>query len=318
MSNVDLNLLVVFDAVMTERSITGAANRIGMTQPAVSNAVARMRQVWNDPLFVKNGRGIKPTPHAENLWQQTRNPLLEIRQVTIGGSFDPASSTRVFRVGLTEHPVDMIWIPLRRAIETQAPNISIHSVPIHRNTEELLLDASVDLAVHYYVGQHKQIRSSWLFCNKLVCAVRPDHRILKDLNPEGVLPLDKYLAEDHLMVSLSGEARGNVDEALAQQGLRRRVAMTVNHFSLIPSILKDSNLVCVTPQSVVAREVRAGNLSIVPLSFDVEPAPISLLWHTRQDRDAGNIWMRKLISRFANAETAKMAAWFGGENENLD
>ncbi|WP_419905580.1 LysR family transcriptional regulator [Kiloniella sp.] len=307
----DLNLLVVFDAVMTERSITGAANRIGMTQPAVSNAVARMRQVWNDPLFVKSGRGIKPTPHAENLWHQTRTPLLEIRQVTTDSVFDPATSHRVFRVGLTEHPVDMIWLPLRKAIETEAPHISIHSVPIHRNTEELLLDASIDLAVHYYVGKHKQVRSSWLFCNKLVCAVRPDHEVLQFLDAKGVLPLERYLQEDHLMVSLSGEARGNVDEALAQQGLERKIAMTVNHFSLVPSILKDSNLVCVTPQSVVARAVRAGELTIVPLSFEVEPAPISLLWHTRQDRDAGNIWMRQLISRFANAETATMAAWFG-------
>ncbi|MEH6630905.1 MAG: LysR family transcriptional regulator [Halopseudomonas aestusnigri] len=314
MSNVDLNLLVVFDAVMTERSITGAANRIGMTQPAVSNAVARMRQVWNDPLFVKSGRGIKPTPYAENLWHQTRDALLEIRQVTTDSVFDPSTSKRVFRVGLTEHPVDMIWLPLRRAIETHAPNISIHSVPIHRNTEELLLDASIDLAVHYYVGQHKQVRSSWLFCNKLVCAVRPDHKVLGLLDPKGILPLENYLAEDHLMVSLSGEARGNVDDALAQQGLKRKIAMTVNHFSLIPSILKDSNLVCVTPQSVVASAVRARELTIVPLSIEVEPAPISLLWHTRQDRDAGNIWMRQLISQFANAETAKMAAWFGEES----
>ena len=315
MSNVDLNLLVVFDAIMTECSITGAANRIGMTQPAVSNAVARMRLIWNDPLFVKQGRGIRPTPYAESLWQQTRNPLLEIRQVTTESRFDPSTSDRVFRVGVTEHPVDMIWLPLRRVMETEAPNISIHSVPIHRNTEELLLDSLIDLAVHYYVGSHKQIRSSWLFSNKLVCVVRPDHSLLQTLDPKGVLPLEQYLLEDHLMVSLSGEAHANVDDALAQLGLKRKVAMTVNHFSLIASILKDSNLVCVTPQSVVARDVRAGELTVLPLSFEIEPAPISLLWHIRQNRDAGNIWMRQLISKFANVETAKMAAWFGEESE---
>ena len=311
MSNVDLNLLVVFDAIMTERSMTGAANRIGMSQPAVSNAVARMRQVWNDPLFVKQGRGIKPTPHAENLWQQTKNPLFEIRQVTTENSFDPATSDRIFRIGVTEHPVDMIWLPLRKVMEKNAPNISIHSVPIHRNTEELLLDASIDLAVHYYVGSHKQVRASWLFSNKLCCVVRPDHDLLSRLDKNGVLPLEEYLSADHLMVSLSGDARANVDDVLAQRGLQRRIAMTVNHFSLIPPILMDSNLVCVTPQSVVARSVRAGELKVIPLPFEIEPAPISLLWHTRQDRDAGNIWMRQLVSIFANAETARIAAWFG-------
>ncbi|OMH25542.1 LysR family transcriptional regulator [Motiliproteus sp. MSK22-1] len=314
MSNVDLNLLVVFDAIMTEQSITNAANRIGMTQPAVSNAVARMRLVWKDPLFVKQGRGIRPTPYAENLWQHIRNPLLEIRQVTSESSFDPASSERVFRVGVPEHPVDMIWLPLRRVMETQAPNISIHSVPTHRNTEELLLDASIDLAVHYYEGHHKQIRSSWLFSNRLVCVVRTDHPLLHSLDSNGILPLDQYLQADHLMVSLSGEAQGIVDNILAQQGLKRRIAMTINYFSLIPPILKDSNLVCVTPQSVVARAIRAKELVLVPLSFEIEPVPISLLWHSRQDRDPGNIWMRQLISQFANAETAKMAAWFGEEN----
>lgn len=315
MSNVDLNLLVVFDAIMTESSITGAAARIGMTQPAVSNAVARMRVVWNDPLFVKQGRGIKPTPCAERLWQDIHEPLLEIRQVTAVGEFTPATSDRVFRIGVSEHPVDMIWLPLRKVMETEAPNICLHSVPIHRNTEALLLDASIDLAVHYYVGNHEKICTSWLFSNKLVCVVRPNHPVLKSLDSKGILPLTPYLEEDHLLVSLSGEAHANVDDILAQRGMSRKISMTVNHFSLVPSIIKDSNLICVTPQSVVASAVRAGELIVVPLSFDIEPAPISLLWHTRQNRDAGNIWMRQLIAKFANAETAKMAAWFGGKHD---
>ncbi len=313
MPSVDLNLLVIFDAIMMESSITGAATRIGMTQPAVSNAVARMRVIWKDPLFVKQGRGIRPTPHAEHLWQEIRNPLLAIRQASTENGFNPSTSTREFRIGATEHPPEMIWLPLRKVIEAEAPGISIHSVPIHRNTEALLLEASVDLAVHYYVGSHPKICASWLFSNKLACAVRPEHPLLQALDSDGVLPLEQYMKEDHLMVSLSGEARGNVDDVLAQSGLKRKIAMTVNHFSLIPSILKDSDLVCVTPQSVVASDVRAGTLVVVPLSFDIEPAPISLLWHTRQDRDPGNIWMRQLISSFANAETAKIAAWFGDD-----
>ena len=204
----------------------------------------------------------------------------------------------------------MLWLPLRRIMETEAPNISIHSAPIHGNAEELLLSASIDLAVHYYIGSHPQIRTSWLFSNKLVCVIRSDHRLLQTLDSKGVLPLEQYLLEDNLIVSLSGEARANVDDRLAQQGLKRKIAMAVNHFSLIPSILKESNLVCVTPQSVVASSVHAGELTVVPLPFNIEPAPISLLWHARQDRDEGNIWMRQHISRFANIKTAKIDGWF--------
>ena len=314
MSKVDLNLLVVFDAIMTEGSITLAASRVGMTQPAVSNAVARMRLVWNDPLFVKQGRGIRPTPRAVSLWQKFRNPLLEIREMNAKSEFDPASSERVFRIGITEHPADMLWLPLRKVMEVKAPNICIHSVPIHRNTEELLLDASIDLAVHYYVGNYKKINATWLFNNKLVCVVRPGHKLLKLLDSKGVLPLEQYLLEDHLMVSLSGEERANVDDALESIGVKRKIAMTVNHFSLVASMLQQSDLVCVTPQSVVASAVRAKTLVVVPLSFDIDPAPISMLWHTRQDRDSGNIWIRQLISKFIDIEVVKIATCFNKIN----
>ena len=308
MLNSDLSLLVIFDAIMTEQSITGAAAEIGMTQPAVSNAVGRMRQVWKDPLFVKQGRGIKPTPYAEQLWEKIRKPLFEIRQVTSSNTFVPVTSTRIFRLGVTEHPVDMIWLPLRQYIQKEAPNISLHSVPIHGNIEDLFQNASIDLAIHYYGGDHKHIQRSWLFNNTLICTVRPGHPLLKFRNEDGVLDLDAYLSADHLLVSLSGEAKANVDKILEQQGRRRKIAMTVNQFSLIPSILKDSDLVCVTPQSVVAPAVRAGELVVLPLPFAIDPAPISLLCHTRQNRDSGNIWLRNLISKFANSEAVNLVA----------
>ncbi|KXO13228.1 Transcriptional regulator, LysR family [Moritella sp. JT01] len=314
MSKVDLNLLVVFDAIIEEGSITLAASRVGMTQPAVSNAVARMRLVWNDPLFVKQGRGIRPTPRAIVLWQKFRTPLLEIREMNTQNHFDPASSERVFRIGITEHPADMLWLPLRQLMEVKAPNICIHSVPIHRNTEELLLDASIDLAVHYYVGNYKNINATWLFNNKLVCVVRPGHRLLKLLDSKGVLPLAQYLLEDHLMVSLSGEARANVDDVLESMGVKRKIAMAVNHFSLVASMLQQSDLVCVTPQSVVASAVSAKTLVVVPLSFDIDPAPISMLWHSRQDRDPGNIWIRQLISKSIDNEVVKIATSFNKIN----
>jgi DNA-binding transcriptional LysR family regulator len=314
MARVDLNLLVVFDAIMTEGSITSAASRVGMTQPAVSNAVARMRLVWNDPLFVKQGRGLRPTPRAVSLWQKFRNPLLEIREMNAQNEFDPASSERVFRIGITEHPADMLWPNLRQMVEIKAPNICIHSVPIHRNTEELLLDASIDLAVHYHVGNYKNINATWLFNNKLVCVVRSGHRLLKLLDSEGVLPLAQYLLEDHLVVSLSGEARANVDDALDLLGVKRKITMTVNNFSLVTSMLQQSDLVCVTPQSVVASAVSAKTLIVIPLSFAIDPAPISMLWHSRQDRDPGNIWVRQLILKSIDISVVKTATSFSKIN----
>lgn len=310
MSNLDLNLLAVFDAIMSEGSITKAASKVGMTQPAVSNAVSRMRLVWNDPLFIKSGRGIKPTPKAEALWQQFRQPLLDIRQIATNKKFDVKTSDRIFRLGITEPSVDMILRPLRSVLETEASQIRIHSVPIYGNAEEMLSDASIDIAVDFYAGNLRKIHSSRLFSNKLVCVVHRDHRLLKTLDANGKVPLKQYLLEDHLIVSLSGEPQATVDDVLTPLGVKRKIAMTVNYFSSIPAILKDSNLVCVTPQSVVASSVRNGELRVVPLSFDIEPAPISLLWHDRQDRDTGNMWMRQLISKVTSTETAKLASYF--------
>ncbi|MDU0353981.1 LysR family transcriptional regulator [Paraglaciecola aquimarina] len=144
----ELNLLMVFDAIMTERSITRAAKRLSMTQPAVSNSVSRMRAAWKDELFVKDGRNIQPTLHAQNLWNQIRVPLISLTEAIDPKSFDPATAKRTFRIAVSDIIVDMVWAELRSIIEKHAPGVNIHAVPYTIiNTEQVLEDAEVDIVL---------------------------------------------------------------------------------------------------------------------------------------------------------------------------
>ncbi|WLQ13150.1 LysR family transcriptional regulator [Hahella aquimaris] len=301
MRNIDLNLLVIFDAIMTENSISGAAERLSMTQPAVSNAVARMRQVWNDPLFVKNGRGIQPTTHALSLWHQVSGPLIQLKDAVNPQDFDPSSTRRRFRVGMSDITTDLIWLPMRRMVETEAPNIDLHAVPANgNNSESILTNGEVDIIVGVMQEFRTSFRNDFLFESDYVCAMRKDHPLAAE-----PLTLEKYLKADHLLVSLTGEATGFVDITLSQQGLSRRVAMTVNHFASVPALLEGSDLISIVPNMVIAKGAKCGSLHVTKPPLEIRPTPVSMIWHARHDRDPGVLWLREKIKFFTIAEWLK-------------
>lgn len=289
MRNQELNLLTVFDAIMTEGSITRAAERLAMTQPAVSNAVARMRIAWRDELFIKHGRNIRPTQHAQNLWAQIRQPLKDLNEAVSPSRFDPATAKRTFRVATADIIVDIAWQPMRQLIEQYAPGIKLYSVPYTIvNGEELLNDAEVDLVFGAMVSMPGLINSEYLFNSKFVCAMRKDHPLAK--RPMSV---DEFSNADHLMVSLSGDPYGFTDQVMAQHGLRRKVAMTVNHFSVIGSLLADSNLIAIVPSSAVEKDVCEGRLTVTQTPIELPQTQIACFWHKRQEYDPGLIWLRR-------------------------
>ncbi|ARU56446.1 MAG: LysR family transcriptional regulator [Pseudomonadales bacterium] len=298
MKNVDLNLLIIFDAIMTENSISSAAERLSMTQPAVSNAVARMRQVWNNPLFIKEGRGIKPTQFALNLWQQINSPLTQIRDAVDPKSFDPATARRRFRVACADIMVDLVWLPMRKLIEREAPNIDLHAIPYSRlNSQTLLANAEAEMVIGVKDDLRPSDRSELLFRGEYVCAMRKDHPLASE-----ELTLERYLEADHLLVSLSGDPSGFVDEALSLIGKKRRVAMTVNHFASVPQMLLGTDLICVIANTVVAKAALAGELHITAPPVSFPPTQVAVGWHPRDDQDPGIIWLRENITRFARQE----------------
>jgi DNA-binding transcriptional LysR family regulator len=302
----ELNLLMVFDAIMTERSITRAANRLSMTQPAVSNSVSRMRAAWKDELFVKDGRNIQPTLHAQNLWNQVRAPLSALTEAVDPKSFDPATAKRTFRVAVNDIVVDVVWAELRSIIEKQAPGINIHAVPYTIvNADQVLEDAEVDMVIGVTGVISNTFRAEYLFAPIYICIMNHDHPLAK-----ADLSLQEFAAADHLLVSLSGDVTGYTDQVLLQHGLSRRVAMTVNHFSSAANLIKRSNLICVIPISAVANEIIAGEISATKPPIEIMPQQVSAIWHKRQDTDQGLIWLRehfkRIISRNVELETAQV------------
>ncbi len=293
MKTQELQLLYIFDAIMTERSVTRAAERLAMTQPAVSNAISRMRQIWNDPLFVRKGRNIEPTSYALSLWDQVGNPMYALTNAVSATQFDPASSKRKFRIAATDVIVEMIWRPLIELLEREAPGVDLHAVPYTPDgSYDDLREAHVDLAVGVLNQHDHSLRSTWLFEGGYVLAMREDHPLAG--RP---ITMEEFLSARHLLVSMSGEAHGFVDSHLDQKGQSRRIATTVNHFSIVPQILRDTNLIAAVPELISQDCGFVNGLWMGALPFEIDPTSLYLIWHARHDRDPGIIWMRELIER---------------------
>jgi len=292
MAKVDLNLLVIFDAIMQEQSISIAAERLAMTQPSVSNAVSRMRHVWRDPLFIKAGRGIKPTHYAVELWQQVSESLHTISQAINPENFSPKTAKRCFRIALTDGMASLLWLDLRKIIEKTAPKIDIHAVPYTMNATNLLQNADVDLITDYIPDTGNNCQRQFLCNNYFVAVMSPRHKLAN--NP---ISLTQFVEAEHLLVSLSGDASGTVDNKLSELKLTRRIAMTVNSFANATDLLKESSLISVLPYAIIANELESGTLVAKPLPFDLAPVEISMGWHRRNDRDLGLQWLRTTIHK---------------------
>ena len=291
MKNQQLTLLYVFDAIMTEGSITRAAERLNMTQPAVSNAVSRMRHAWKDPVFVKKGRQIEPTSYALSLWDQVRGPMHELSRAVTTTGFDPATSRRKFRIALADMMLDLLWPPLVSKLERDAPGIDLHAVPYTLGGAHMQLrEAHVDLAIGMLTEHDHSLRSTWLAESGYVLAMREDHPLAG--RP---ITLEEFLDARHLLISLSGDTHGPVDSALDRMGLSRRVAVTVNHFPAIPALLQTSDLITALPDGMMQDEQLRKGLWLTRLPIEVDPISVYLIWHARHDREPGLVWMRSLV-----------------------
>ena len=176
----ELKLLIIFDVIMTEKSITQAAERLSMTQPAVSNAVARMRVLWKDELFVPDGRKIQPTTYAKDLWGKVRDSLHNINHAIEPQVFEARSAKRTFRVALPDIALDTLWLDLRKLFENEAPGLNLHAVPYTIACTKPMLDgADVDLVIGQSNRSLENICTDHLFDTSYVCVMRKDHPLTK-------------------------------------------------------------------------------------------------------------------------------------------
>jgi len=293
MKTQELQLLYIFDAIMTERSVTRAADRLAMTQPAVSNAVSRMRQTWHDPLFVRKGRNIEPTSYALSLWDQVSDHMYALSNAVSATKFDPITSKRTFRLAVTDAIVDMTWRHLIGLLEREAPDVDLHAVPYTPDgTYDDLREAHVDLAVGILTQHDYSLRSTWLFEGRYVLAMRADHPLAGRQ-----ITIKEFLEARHLLVTMSGDAHGFVDNYLGQKGQSRRIAATVNHFSAVPEVLRESDLIATVPEWISQDCGFVEGLWMGELPFEIDPTSLYLIWHARHDRDPGVVWLRENVEK---------------------
>lgn len=297
-TSMDLNLLRIFDAVMTERNVTRAASVLNMTQPAVSNAINRLRLTLKDPLFVKIQGGVLPTQRAELLWPPIRDALARISDTLERNDFDPARTEAVFRMAMSDYVADQVIRPLFVEQQRVAPNVRIHLHPYSLDNAGVLLEkGEVDMAAGVYSNFGSSLRTLPLETLTYVCAMRKGHPLLAQPR----FTLDNFLSARHLMVSLLGTPT-LIDHELAPHGHKRNVVLTINQFALAPRLLAETDLICVVPLNTVRNSPYRHLLEAVEAPFPFAPRTVNLIWHERSDNIPAHRWLREEILKVCQAQ----------------
>lgn len=294
LENIDLNLLVAFEALSAERNVTRAGARIGRSQPAMSAALARLRDLLGDDLFVRGPGGLQPTPRALDLAGPIGEALSIIRRsLPLMQNFDPAVSTGVVTIGMTDFPASMLMPRIVGALRARAPRMSLRfRTLVGRNDAVALLDAGeVDATISVPPDPAARILSRPLFFESFACLLRADHPAADRLD------LKSFAALPHLLVSPENEAYGFVDAALAKLGLTRFIALTVPQLFAVPAVIAASDLIATIPRNAIG-DARPGLRLIAP-PLRLDPLPFVLCWHRRNDSHPLQQWARDSIAELA-------------------
>lgn len=303
----DLNLLRVFDEVMAERSLTRAARNLSLTQPAVSNALRRLRDTLGDELVQRSGQGMAPTPRALAIWPAVREALQQLQASLIPNEFVPAQARSTFVLAMADATAAELIPGLVDTLEHEAPGVSLRVVPLTtRDPRQLLDQESCDLAVGYFPAVLADLTASAqsgevlpffyqrLYLGEYVCVMRKGHPLAS-----GPLTLERFCAARHMLVSFSGRAFGFIDEALAALGQTRNVALTVNQFFTAGRVVANSNLLTVLPRHFVRVTGIAEQLELRALPFAVSPVHVDAVWHRRSQQNSAHLWLREALVRAA-------------------
>jgi DNA-binding transcriptional LysR family regulator len=287
----DLNLLVTLDALLSEHSVTRAAQRLHFSQPSISVHLAKLRDVFGDPLLLPGPRGMRPTTRADELREPLREALTALeRVVSPADEFDPASTNRLWRVAAADYGAAVILQPAIAGLRAAAPNTRLailQSIP--SSLAKLAEQGEIDLALHTIEDAPNGLHRQALFKERYVLVGRVGHPRLKR-RPT----MSQFCELEHVFVSNDGGGfRGVTDEALAKVGLERRIVLSVPHFLFVTSVLASTDLVAMLPSRLV-RDTRL--LRVVEPPIDVAGFEMAMFWHERTHRDPGHQWLRKQVA----------------------
>jgi len=287
---IDLNLLVILDALLGEQHVTRAAERLHLSQPAVSHALARLRDLLGDPLLVRAGAGLAPTARALELVAPLTEALAQVQSLLAPNTFDPASARRTFRLAMSDYGAAIILPGLIRTLRAEAPGIDLQiSHASREGMVEGLLNGDIDLAAGVLPELPGELCSTPLFEERYVCLLER-----QSLPAEGVLDLPTYLSRPHVLLEMRGSGTPEIERTLTALRERRRVAVSLPHWSVAPQFISGTDLI-LTVASRALKDVDDDSLIIVPPPFEIAPFTFVSAWHKRRGGDQALNWLNRRI-----------------------
>ncbi|MAK90386.1 MAG: LysR family transcriptional regulator [Oleibacter sp.] len=292
LSRVDLNLFVVFDAIYREGNLTRASEQLSLSQPAVSHALNRLRERFDDPLFERAGKGMTPTPLAKAIIPRVRAALQDLEStLTEGLNFDPSGSERVFSIASRDVMEASVLPRLMASLQQQAPDIQLRSVRLpRRDMESALAAGTVDFAADVLLPVSDAIEHQLIGNEQLVVVMAAEHPLAHQ--PWG---LEAYLSARHVLVSSRSEGPGVEDFALSRSGQARRVALRCQNYFAAMQVVRGTHLLLTLPDSFARRIAAEADICVRPLPLELAPLELHLYWHQKSSRDPAVMWLKDQI-----------------------
>lgn len=291
--NIDLNLLKSLDALLETESVSKAADRVNLSQPAMSRALNRLQHAIRDPLLVRSGRGMILTPRGEALRTPVRNALGQVSLVFKPQVFDPSKAQDHFRIMAPDYLAQMIMPPVLGQVFNVAPSIRVDMENLSATAISEMCEGRISLGFGVVNDGPKleNVASQALFEDRQVCLMRKCHPLLK----QG-MSLESYAAASQALLSITGSGGSRIDDVLKQHGLTRKIALRITHFMTINAVIAPTNLIITVPE-LLARQVMTDELRLMPLPEELQTPPftVSQIWHERFTKDPAHQWFRRLI-----------------------
>ena len=291
-ASLDLNLLKVLDALLKEGSVTRAGVRLGLSQPAASRALARLRKLLGDPLLVRTPQGQELTPRALSLAEPLERLLVEVRQIVAPVRFEPWTLVGRFTVASMDHLTTLVVPGLSARLQELAPNVDVAVLPARGDNVDLVTRGDADVAIGRFDvdALPANMHSKQLYDERLVCVIRRDHPIR-----QAPWNLPAFLSLAHVVTTITGDGPGLVDTALASMGHSRRIALRLPQFLTAPLVVAQGDMVAVIPERLALYLSRQLPLALLELPFALAPFPLSMIWHARTHRDPRSAWLRQQL-----------------------
>lgn len=288
----DLNLLLLFDELYREQNLSAAARRLGMSQPMASASLRRLREFFDDQLFLSTGRGMRPTPFATAIATSVGGVIDRIKhEILAKPDFRPKDSDRLFTISTSDIGALIFVPPILRRLSEEAPNTDLRCISLpHHQLEAAMEQGSVDLAIGYFpdlVGEH--IKTQALFEHDFTCIMRRDHPTIGD-----ALSLDQFLMADHLVVNQEGRSQEIFEQRLRELKLQRRIHLELPHFMSVPQLIATTNMIATVPRSLGVW-FASNQLKMLPPPIDTPKIELKLHWHQQMESDPAVSWLREIV-----------------------